>query len=265
MRYEDFTDLGGVRESFLTTQWSVIEKVRSNDQKDKNQALIGQLIKRYWKPVYCYVRRKGYENEEAKDIVQSFFHEVVLSRQLIQKADKGKGRFRSFLLFALNRYLKVVQRDEKAKKRIPKSKLLSEDLVDLPELMEITSGLTPEESFDYAWISELLQEVLKQVEAQCYKDGKMVHWNIFEDRVLKPIMEETEALSMEEICHKYGISDAIKASNMIVTVKRRFRSSLKERVRESVTSDEQVEEELEEIMRFVPKIAQYGCQSEYLL
>jgi len=162
------------------------------------------------------------------------------------------------LLFALNRYLKVVQRDEKAKKRIPKSKLLSKDLVDLPELMEITSGLTPEESFDYAWVSELLQEVLKEVEAQCYKDGKMVHWNIFEDRVLKPIMEEMEALSMEEICHKYGISDAIKASNMIVTVKRRFRLSLKERVRESVTSDEHVEEELEEIMRFIPKIAQYG-------
>ena len=63
---------------------------------------------------------------------------------------------------------------------------------------------------------------------------------------------------MEEICHKYGISDTIKASNMIVTVKRRFRLSLKECVRESVTSDEQAEEELEEIMRFVPKIAQYG-------
>jgi len=258
MRDEDFTDLGGVRKSFLTTQWSLIEKVHSHEQQDKNQALIGQLIKRYWKPVYCYVRRKGYKNEEAKDIVQSFFHEVVLGRELIQKADKGKGRFRSFLLFALNRYLKVVQRDEKAKKRIPKSKLFSKDLVDIPELMEITSDLTPEESFDYAWVSELLQRVLKEVEAKCYKDGKMVHWNIFEDRVLKPIMEEVEALSMEEICHKYDISDAVKASNMIVTVKRRFRMSLKGYLRESVTSDEQVEEELEEIMRFIPKIAQYG-------
>jgi len=53
MRYEDFTDLGGVRESFLTTQWSLIEKVGSDEQQDKNQALIGQIIKRYWKPVYC--------------------------------------------------------------------------------------------------------------------------------------------------------------------------------------------------------------------
>ncbi|UCH32572.1 MAG: sigma-70 family RNA polymerase sigma factor [Candidatus Bathyarchaeota archaeon] len=258
MREEDFTDLGGVRKSFLTTQWSLIEKVRSHEQQDKNQALIGQLIKRYWKPVYCYVRRKGYKNEEAKDIVQSFFHEVVLGRELIQKADKGKGQFRSFLLFALNRYLKVVQRDEKAKKRIPKSKLLSGDTVDISQLMEITSGLTPEESFDYAWVSDLLQEVLKEVEAQCYTDGKMVHWNIFEDRVLKPIMEDMEAPSMEEICHKYGISDTIKASNMIVTVKRRFRLALKEHVRESVTSDGQIEEELEEIMQFIPKIAQYG-------
>lgn len=258
MEHQDFTDLGGVRESFLTTQWSLIEKVGSDKQQDKNQALIGQLIKRYWKPVYCYVRRKGYGNEESKDIVQSFFHEVVLGRELIQQADKGKGRFRSFLLFALNRYLKVIRRAEKAKKRIPKGKLVSMDLEDLPELMEITSGLTPEGSFDYAWVSGLLQQVLEEVEAQCYKDNKTVHWHIFEDRVLRPIVEEEDALCMEEICHKYGISDAVKASNMIVTVKRRFQSSLKRHLRESVTSDDEVEEELEEIIRFLPMIAQDG-------
>ena len=258
MGRQDFTDLGGVRESFLTTQWSLIEKISSDDQQDKNQALIGQLIKRYWKPVYCYVRRKGYGNEEAKDIVQSFFQEIVLGRELIQQADKGKGRFRSFLLFALNRYLKVIHRAKKARKRIPKAKLVSLDLSDLPELMELTSGLTPEESFDYAWVSELLQQVLEEVEAQCYKDGKTVHWHIFEDRVLRPIMEEEDALSMEEICHKYDISDAVKASNMIVTVKRRFQSSLIRHLRESVTSDDEVEEELQDIMKLLPIIAQDG-------
>jgi DNA-directed RNA polymerase specialized sigma24 family protein len=260
MGRRDLTDMGGIRESFLTTHWSLIDQVSKDDHKDKNRALIEELIKQYWKPVYCYVRRRGYGNEEAKDLVQGFFHEVVLGRELIQKADKGVGRFRTFLLFSLNRYLMAVHRVEGAKKRIPASKKVPLDLVEPPELAAITSELTPEESFDYAWVSALLERVLEDVEASCYGDGKMVHWRIFRDRVMAPIMNETSAPSMEDICHKYGISDAVKASNMIVTVKRRFQSVLMRHLRNSVTSDEEADEELEEIMRFLPKMAQDGGQ-----
>ena len=71
-------------------------------------------------------------------------------------------------------------------------------------------------------------------------------------------MEEQDALCMEDICHKYDISDAVKASNMIVTVKRRFQSSLIRHLRESVTSDDEVEEELKDIMKLFPIIAQDG-------
>ena len=98
MREKDQTDMGGERETFLTTHWSLIEDVQSGDDKDR--ALIGLLLDKYWKPVYCYLRRKGYNNEQAKDLTQGFFHEVVLSRELVRRADQSKGRFRSFLLHA---------------------------------------------------------------------------------------------------------------------------------------------------------------------
>lgn len=258
MGSRDLTDMGGVRESFLTTHWSLIEKVNSTDPRDKDQALIEQLIKQYWKPVYCYIRRRGHDNEEAKDLVQGFFQEVVLGHDLIQKADRGKGRFRAFLLFALNRYLATVHHMEEAEKRIPRSKMVSLDFADASEFAEITSDLTPEESFDYAWVSNLLERVLDDVQKYCCEDGKAVHWQIFRDRVLTPIMSDTAALSMDDICHKYGIPDVVKASNMIVTVKRRFQSVLRQWLRNSVTCDEEVEEELAEIMRFLPKIAQDG-------
>ena len=94
---------GGQRETFLTTHWSLIEDVKK--QPDKDRALIGLLLKRYWKPVYCYLRRKGYDNEQAKDLTQGFFHEVVLNRHLLERADSKKGRFRTLLLHTLNQYL----------------------------------------------------------------------------------------------------------------------------------------------------------------
>ena len=92
--------MGGAREVFLTTHWSLIGDIQS--KHDKDQALMNLLLKRYWKPVYSYLRQKGYDNEQAKDLTQGFFYEVVLNRNLVQRADQCKGRFRSFLLHALN-------------------------------------------------------------------------------------------------------------------------------------------------------------------
>ena len=69
-------------------------------------------------------------------------------------------------------------------------------------------------------------------------------------------MDRTPPLSMHDICHKYGIKDSAKASNMIITVKRRFSTAIRKHLRDSVTSDEQVADELQEMMRFLPNIAQ---------
>jgi hypothetical protein len=119
-RFRDETDMGGERDIFLTTHWSLIEKV--GNEGDKDRALIASLLENYWKPVYCYLRHKGYGNEDAKDLTQGFFHEVVLDRNLVQRADPAKGRFRSFLLHALNQYL-INERDKRmAQKRIPPEK-----------------------------------------------------------------------------------------------------------------------------------------------
>ena len=91
MKPKDQTDMGGLRESFLTTHWSLIDGIQKH--QDKDRLLISLLLERYWKPVYCYLRRKGYHNEEAKDLTQGFFHEIVLNRCLVERADSSKGRF----------------------------------------------------------------------------------------------------------------------------------------------------------------------------
>lgn len=255
MGYDDQTEMGGGKATFFTTQWSLIEAVGHNDE-DEDRVLIGSLLNSYWKPVYCYLRRRGHNNEEAKDLTQAFFHEVVLGRELIQRSDKSKGRFRSFLLVALQHYLASVREKELAQKRIPKSKLVPIESVDESGFSPVCTELTPEDSFNYAWISGLIEKVLVDVKAACYEDGKTVYWHLFRERILDPITQKAAPLSMDELCHKYRIKDKTKGSNMIVTAKRRFRTALRQHLRGLVTSEQEIDSELAEIMQFLPRIAQ---------
>jgi len=249
MKQGDYTDMGGTGEVFLTTHWSLVQGAGSTDQ-DRGRVLIELLLKRYWKPVYCYLRRKGYGNEQAKDLTQGFFHRVVLGRNLIQKADPSKGRFRSFLLATLNRYLISVHEAETARKRIPTEKLRSLDMGNPPELPPALTQAAPEDSFNYAWVSALLEAVLAEVEAICHRRDLAVHWQVFQDRLWRPTLRGTDPPAMKEICERYGIAEPVKASNMITTVKRLFQATLQQHVRRSVVSDADVADELEEIKQF---------------
>jgi len=251
MKRHDQTSIGGVGEAFLTTHWSLIEKAQSSEEGSRE--LIGLLLKKYWKPVYCYLRRKGYDNEQAKDLTQGFFHEVVLGRGLIKKADQSKGRFRPYLLLALNRYLINIREEETAQKRITKDRLIPLDSIDLPDLPPSVLQSAPEEAFNYAWVSALLEQVLAEVQTKCRERDLMLHWQVFRDRLVRPILNRSDPLSMKEICDKYGIEDTIKASNMITTVKRLFQTILKQHVRNSVMSDEDTADELAQIKRFFPR------------
>ncbi len=255
MKRDDYTSMGGPGGVFLTTHWSVFEDGALKDE-DNSESLMSTLLNRYWKPVYCYLRRQGYDNEKAKDLTQGFFHEVVLGRNLVEKADPVKGRFRSFLLMALNRYIANVHKRQGRQRRTPTGKLVSMEIVDPPELSQLVENSNPEDCFNFAWVSGLLEQALEDVENKCKEDGMTVHWQIFQDRILEPIMNRADPVPLKDICIKYGIEDETMASNMIVTVKRRFQAIMREHVRKSVMTDQQAAEEIEEIKRFFPKIAQ---------
>jgi len=248
---QDRTDMGGVQETFLTTHWSMVEGVR--EREDKDQALIGLLLQRYWKPVYCCLRRKGYGNEQAKDLTQGFFHEVVLNRKLVERADPSKGRFRSFLLNALNQYLIDEQRKETAQKRIPRNKMVPLDIADPPSFPQTVNELDAEQCFNYAWKADLLDRVLTELRDRYVSQGMEAHWHIFRDRLLQPSLEDAEAPSLAQLCQKYGIENETKASNMLGTVKRQFQSVLKKHIRQTVISGEAAEEELGEMFKFFEK------------
>jgi len=254
-RKED-TSIGGNQRSFQTTHWTAIEQVRAG-QPAQAHTLVGELLQSYWKPVYCYLRHRGYANEEAKDLTQDFFQEVVLGRELVQRADRTKGHFRTLLLRALDHYLVSVHRRETARKRVPPDRLVSlngEHFRELPAAIEQFNG---EDAFNYTWVAGLLDCMLADVKAQCLRQGMAVHWDLFYDRVLRPIREDRPPPPLAELCAAYGIEEVPKASNMIFAVKRRLQSALKRHLRQSVACDADVGEEMCELEHFLTRVQQY--------
>ena len=254
MKHKDQTDMGGVGESFLTTHWSLIEGIRKH--QDKDQALIGLLLERYWKPVYCYLRHKGYRNEEAKDLTQGFFHEIVLGRCMLQRTDSSKGRFRSFLLYSLNQFLIDQKRKESGKKRIPNDKLVPLDISNPPVLPQMILERSPEDCFSYAWKSDLIDRTVSEVQAECEKQGLQTHWHIFQDKILLPTLQSRESQPMKAIGARYGIESESRAFNMLLTVKRRFKAALRRNLANTVLSEGDIDEEWRDLLRFFDKSAQ---------
>ena len=243
--------MGGIGDKFLSTHWSLVEDVKQ--QGDGKLALMDLLIQRYWKPVYCYLRRKGYPNEQAKDLTQDFFHEVVLNRHLIERADPALGSFRSLLLHALNQYLIDERRKEGTRKRIPKDKLVSLDIPDTEGLTEGMQAFDPEESFNYAWRVDLLDCAINEVKDSYTAQGMEVHWRLFHNHVLAPILQGREPPPLKDSFLEYGLESAAVASHMLTTVKRRLQNVLKRHVRQMALTSEAVEEELQEIQKFFQK------------
>jgi hypothetical protein len=210
--------------------------------------MIGALLERYWKPVYCYLRRTGCDNEQAKDLTQGFFHEVVLNRRLIERADPSQGRFRVFLLHALKQYVIDTRRRQSTRAKIPPEKLVSLEIGHLPVLPQTVLQWSPEECFTYAWKSAILDQTLAKVRDDCLRAGQETHWRLFRDRLVRPTLEGRDAPSLRELCQRYDLASEKTASNMVITVRRRFQRVLREHLRSTVGSDAEADEELRDIL-----------------
>lgn len=222
-RFEN-TSYGGENSQFQTTEWTKI--VNSKIGK----TILAELYTKYWRPVYLYLRRKGFSNDQAKDLIQGFFSEKVLGQQMLQKADRTRGKFRTFLLTSISNYAIDLNRKKKPMK-------------ELDEKIERSSEIdNPETEFHIAWAQELLQSVLKELEAECRNHDKIIHWEVFRAWHLEPAAVGKTVMST--ICEKYDIDDVNKAYNMISNIKGRFRKILRRHMRREVDSDAEINGEI---------------------
>src|SRR5947209_2081550 len=145
---------------FLTTHWSVVTLAGGDSSMAAAQAL-EKLCRAYWYPLYVFVRRRGYDVHEAQDLTQSFFARL-LEKDYLRAVDRKKGKFRSFLLAALEHFLANEWRRAHAQKRGGGATLISmDDESAEQQYLQIPSrGVSPEELFARQWAMTLLEQVL---------------------------------------------------------------------------------------------------------
>src|SRR6184192_536652 len=164
------TGLGGNGgAAFTTTHWSVV--LEAQGESPAAQEALEKLCRIYWRPIYSFVRRQGFQPAEAEDITQGFFAQL-LERRSLSAVRKEKGRLRSYLLGALKYFLADEQRRAMAIKRgkgqrlVPLEELRAENRVE----MEPSDPVTAEQIYERRWASTMLERVLNLLKDQ-YRAG----------------------------------------------------------------------------------------------
>ncbi|MFC1764638.1 RNA polymerase sigma factor [Planctomycetota bacterium] len=215
---------------FDTTQWTKILGA------SLSQSVMGELYRKYRKPVYLYLRGRRFSDDAARDLIQAFFTDKVLGRQLFKKADPKKGKFRTFLLTSIRNYAIDIQRSQK-----PTVSLDDEDH-DRPARIG-----DPAVAFNRAWAMQLIQETLQELEAECRQQDKQTHWELFRQWLLDPD-QNSEKTDMTALCTQLHIKTPAQAYTMIFRLKDRFRAIFRGRLRSQGCTETEVDQEIRELL-----------------
>lgn len=215
---------------FPDTQWSQIRRASEESDAGSREEM-GKLLQQYWRPMFVHLRYKGLGEQAAEDLIQDFVVEI-LSNNLLSVADPKKGRFRTLLLTALDRFMVSRFRYERAAKRSPGA-IASLDQLDLDGSHDAESeaGL----AFERAWALDVLAETVSRVEQECLDAGEAVRWDVFRRRIIGPLMEDIPLADYEELAEEYHLDSPKQAMNLVITAKRQFARALREVIREYVT------------------------------
>jgi RNA polymerase sigma factor (sigma-70 family) len=234
------------RGRFITTRWTLVATAASGSDTRARDALAA-LCQAYWPPLYTYLRRHGHDREDAEDLVQGFFARL-LERGDVRSADADRGRFRSFLLTSLKRY--VINEHERATtaKRggthFPLS--LDFDEAERGHSMEPRTDDTPERVFDRRWATISLDRAVQRLRDECHETGK----GELADALLPYLTDVGDLPTYSDVGGALGLSEgAVKVA--VHRLRRRFGALLRHEIADTVIAPEDVEDEVRELIRAV--------------
>jgi RNA polymerase sigma-70 factor (ECF subfamily) len=203
----------------------------------------------YWYPIYHFVRRQGHSMHDAEDLTQEFFARL-LEKHWIAHVDQSRGRFRSFLLLVLKRFLAGEWHKAHAQKREGDGRCLPLplDTAETRYACESADTATPEQAFEKQWALTLLESVLGQLRSDYERDGKGP-W--FE--ALKPcLLGSRESQPYAELAASLGSSEgAVKVA--VHRLRGRYRERLKAEIANTVASPADVDAELRHLFRVLAR------------
>ena len=232
---------------FATTHWSVVLAAGRSDAPQA-QASLEKLCQTYWLPLYAYVRRRGHSEADAKDLTQAFFA-WLLERDWVEHADPQRGRFRSFLLTSISRFLaNEWDKSQTQKRGGARVVSLSFDAADTSCRWEPADNVTPEQSFEWRWALTLLDQVMGRLCAEFAAEGKA---ELFEE--LKPcLLGERSAQPYATLAPKLGMTEgSVKVA--VHRLRQRYRQLLRQEIANTVASPDEVEDELKHLFAVIAR------------
>ena len=233
---------------FPATQWTVV-LAAGGTPSPESAAALERLCSSYWYPLYAFVRRSGYSPADAEDLTQEFFARL-LEHNWIARADRHKGRFRSFLLMAMKRFLAKEWDKAKTLKRGGQVRFvaLQLDTAETRYSQEPPDTCTPEQVFEKHWAMTLLGTVLKRLLREHERDGR---GGLFE--TLEPcLIGRHESQPYAALAEQLGMTEA--AVKMAVSrLRARYREVLKEEISQTVASPAEVDDEVRHLFRVLAR------------
>jgi RNA polymerase sigma factor (sigma-70 family) len=228
---------------FRTTHWSVVLSAGGSGSSESGRAL-EKLCQMYWYPLYAFVRRKGYQHDEAQDLTQAFFAKLLQKNQ-IALADPDRGRFRTFLLHSMENFLRSYHRDASALKRGGGREVISLD-AEMAEQRYAAQpeGTIPTAVYEREWIGTMLESVLATVRREFSVSGKEELFGYLEphlwgDDTSTPYAQVAELLDMTVVSVRVTIH----------RLRQRFHDLLREKIAETVADASEIEDEIRYLRR----------------
>ena len=229
---------------FATTHWSVVLAAANQDAPEAAAAL-EQLCRTYWYPLYAYVRRQGHDAADAQDFTQAFFAHI-LSRAFLKRANRDKGKFRSFILSAL-RYFLV---DELARlQAIKRGGGLTPVFLDAQSAearyrLEPVDTMDGEKLFEHRWAIALLDRVLERLEEECSQANRQA---IFEHLKAFLIGEKNSVTYAQVALSLQMTEGAVKMA--VLRLRERYRELFREEVAHTVENPGEIDDEVRHLFQ----------------
>lgn len=232
-------------QQFPATDWPLLDAI-TNAPAPANELALGKVLAGYLPVLRHHLMTQFRVSEDqASDWVQSFVLQKVLEQNLIAHADQRRGKFRSFLLQALNNF--VIQQLRYARSSLRSA---TTDPVPLEDVAEFTLGVVQDyegETFDIAWARTVLARTLEQMKSYCLHSAQAEVWSVFETRLIKPLMDGGKPPAYEQLVAAFGLKSPSQASNLLTTGKRLFGRMIRSVIAEYAGSESDVEREIQDL------------------
>ena len=232
--------------AFPVTHWSMIAASGSTAETSPGTAeeTLAELYRDYWPPLYAFVRRRGYSPHDAQDLTQAFFAYLIESKAYA-RADRAQGKFRTFLLVLLKRFLSGAHEREHRLKRGGGQQFvfLDQDLAAAEALCAGAPGndgpASEERLFEWHWAEALVARALKALRAEYAAGAKS---RVF--AALQVFLTGGVHLpSQEEAAAQLSVPVETLRSHLS-RLRARYREILRAEIARTVSSETDVDDEL---------------------